>query len=232
MNLGCINGFIEPDRFVFRFPSKFGCSVDSLFFSKPSKDLGLLRGNPTLLCCFYRARYYDPLTGRFAGEDPFRFFAGEANFYSYVEQNPINLVDPWGLVCQCSYSQSTGHLKCVDDFGSVVAETNGYAGNGRGKNNPFFQTANSVGPLPRGNYMLGRAVNSPNTGPLTIPLTYIGGYEPFPSNRDPDSMRIHGDKKGKPPGNASEGCIVTSSADPRKKIADGCGPGSLLSVGP
>jgi hypothetical protein len=54
VNLGCINGFIEPDRFVFRFPSKFGCSVDSLFFSKPSKDLGLLRGNPTLLCLLSR----------------------------------------------------------------------------------------------------------------------------------------------------------------------------------
>jgi RHS repeat-associated protein len=181
---------------------------------------------------YYRARYYDPAVGRFFGEDPLRFFAGEVNFYAYVEQNPINLVDPRGLVCQCSYSQSTGHLKCVDDSGNVVAEANGYAGNGPGKNNPAMQGVSFVGPLPRGNYMMGGAGNSPNTGPLTIPLSFIGGDEPFPSNRDPNSMRIHGDRKGKPPGNASEGCIVTPSADPRKKIADGCGPGSLLTVGP
>jgi RHS repeat-associated protein len=181
---------------------------------------------------YYRARYYDPQSGRFLSEDPLRFFAGDSDFYSYVAQNPLNLVDPRGLVCQCTYSQSTGHLKCVDDFGNLVAETNGYAGNGRGKNNPAMQGANSWGPLPRGNYMMVRAQNSPNTGPLTIPLTFIGGDEPFPAGRDPNSMRIHGDRKGKPPGNASEGCIVTPNADPRKKIVDQCGPGSLLIVGP
>jgi len=182
---------------------------------------------------YYRARYYDPSSGRFWSEDPLRFFSGETNFYTYVEGNPINLLDPHGLVCYCTYSQSTGHLKCVDaETGDVVADTTGYAGNGPGKNNPNMNGANNVGPLPRGNYMMGRAGNSPNTGPLTIPLTYLGGDEPFPPNRSPDLMRIHGDRKGKPPGNASKGCIVTPTPDPRKKIADVCGPGSLLTVSP
>jgi RHS repeat-associated protein len=183
--------------------------------------------------CYYRARYYDAAAGRFLAEDPLRFFSGETNFYTYVGGNPVNLVDPLGLLCYCSYSQSTGHLKCVDaETGDVVADTTGYAGNGPGKNNPDLNGANNVGPLPRGSYMMGRAGYSPNTGPLTIPLTYLGGDEPFPSNRSPDLMRIHGDKKHGPKGNASKGCIVTSTADPRKKIADGCGPGSLLTVGP
>lgn len=45
---------------------------------------------------FYRARYFDPQLGRFLGEDPLRFIAGE-NFYAYVENDPINYVDSWGL---------------------------------------------------------------------------------------------------------------------------------------
>jgi hypothetical protein len=47
-------------------------------------------------------------------------------------------------------SQSTGHLKCVDrETGKTVAEANGYAGKGAGKNNPDMQDVPFVGPLPR-----------------------------------------------------------------------------------
>jgi len=45
---------------------------------------------------FYRARYYNPDTGRFIHEDPVRFFGG-INFYVYSSNNPINNVDPDGL---------------------------------------------------------------------------------------------------------------------------------------
>jgi RHS repeat-associated protein len=45
---------------------------------------------------YYRARYYNPTTGRFTGEDPLGFRAG-ANFYRYVRNNSVNLTDPTGL---------------------------------------------------------------------------------------------------------------------------------------
>src|SRR2546421_8452119 len=45
---------------------------------------------------FYRARYYDFAVGRFLSEDPLAFNAG-LNFYNYVNANPTNLVDPFGL---------------------------------------------------------------------------------------------------------------------------------------
>jgi len=45
---------------------------------------------------YYRARYYDPEIGRFLSEDPLGFEAG-VNFYAYVENNPINANDPFGL---------------------------------------------------------------------------------------------------------------------------------------
>ena len=68
----------------------------------------------------YRARYYEPATGRFLQEDPVRFVGG-MNFYVYVRDNPVSLVDPFGL---CS-----GDLeKCMkkflrDNYGDFVAVT-------------------------------------------------------------------------------------------------------------
>lgn len=46
---------------------------------------------------FYRARYYDPETGRFITKDPIGFAGGDVNLYGYVSNNPVNFVDPWGL---------------------------------------------------------------------------------------------------------------------------------------
>ncbi len=48
---------------------------------------------------FYRARYYDPETGRFITEDPIHFAAGDVNLYRDVFNNPANVVDPFGLFC-------------------------------------------------------------------------------------------------------------------------------------
>ncbi len=41
-------------------------------------------------------RYYDSRIGRFLSQDPIR---DGANWYSYCDNNPINLTDPLGLVC-------------------------------------------------------------------------------------------------------------------------------------
>ena len=47
---------------------------------------------------FYRARYYDSIMGRFINEDPIGFVAGDNNFYRYVQNNPVNFVDPYGYI--------------------------------------------------------------------------------------------------------------------------------------
>ena len=46
---------------------------------------------------YYRARYYDPTTGRFLQKDPILFFGG-INLYSYVGNNVPNRIDPRGLI--------------------------------------------------------------------------------------------------------------------------------------
>jgi len=45
---------------------------------------------------YYRARFYDPQIGRFTSEDPIGF-GGGMNWYAYVENNPIQYTDPFGL---------------------------------------------------------------------------------------------------------------------------------------
>jgi RHS repeat-associated protein len=44
----------------------------------------------------FGARDYDAQTGRWTTKDPIRF-GGGTNFYGYVLNDPVNLVDPAGL---------------------------------------------------------------------------------------------------------------------------------------
>ena len=45
-----------------------------------------------------RARYYDEAIGRFMGQDPMGFQAGDADLYRYVGNGPTNATDPSGLL--------------------------------------------------------------------------------------------------------------------------------------
>ncbi|WP_153559314.1 RHS repeat-associated core domain-containing protein [Roseimaritima sediminicola] len=44
-----------------------------------------------------RARWYDPITGRWLSQDPIGFNAGDANLYRYVGNGPTEATDPSGL---------------------------------------------------------------------------------------------------------------------------------------
>jgi RHS repeat-associated protein len=46
---------------------------------------------------YYRARYFDPQTGRFLSQDPIGFAAGDMNLYRYVGNSTPNFTDPTGL---------------------------------------------------------------------------------------------------------------------------------------
>jgi RHS repeat-associated protein len=51
-------------------------------------DTGLVR---------FGARDYDPDTGRWTAKDPIGFAGGDSNLYGYVQNNPVNWIDPLGL---------------------------------------------------------------------------------------------------------------------------------------
>jgi len=50
----------------------------------------------SLKIMYYRHRYYDTYTGRFATHDPLGYVDG-VNLYEYVSGNPITYTDPWGF---------------------------------------------------------------------------------------------------------------------------------------
>ena len=117
-----------------------------------------------------------------------------------------------------TWDQSAGTMS---RDGTIVSR--GYAGNGRGKNNPDMQAAKNVGPIPRGTWTIVSKGDSKNTGPFTIVL------EPKPGTKTEGrgDFRIHGDSV-KHPGTASHGCIILPRAD-RVKIW-GSGDRDLLVV--
>lgn len=51
---------------------------------------------------YYRARYYNPVSGRFLQRDPLGYVDG-MNLYEYVKSNPHTKIDPFGLFVNSGY---------------------------------------------------------------------------------------------------------------------------------
>lgn len=102
-----------------------------------------------------------------------------------------------------TYSQSTGRLTRDGQFVS-----NGYSGNGRGKNNPAMQAAARVGPVPRGLWRIEGPPYTGNCGPYTLKLFAVDGVlDDTEATTGRGAFRIHGDSLANP-GTASHGCII------------------------
>jgi len=53
--------------------------------------------NGVLALYHYRARMYDPVSGRFVSRDPIGFFSGSFSVVTYINSSPLMDVDPLGL---------------------------------------------------------------------------------------------------------------------------------------
>ncbi len=96
--LGSITGLVDQKgRLVQRYEyDSFGNPKPNLsLVSQPYAFTGREYDADTGLY-YYRARYYDPKAGRFITRDPIGL-AGGINRYAYVENNPTNMWDPFGL---------------------------------------------------------------------------------------------------------------------------------------
>lgn len=72
---------------------------------------------------YYRARYYDPMDGRFISKDPIGFAGGDVNLYGYVQNNPVNAVDPLGLYGSNVHYDLTKQLALDSGFCEKSAQT-------------------------------------------------------------------------------------------------------------
>jgi len=80
------------------------------------KELGLY---------YYRARYYDPMEGRFVSKDPIGLAGEDVNFYRYVGNDTINFIDPNGPLMSPSRMPSTAGLVGFEN-GSLQLTTVNY----------------------------------------------------------------------------------------------------------
>ena len=84
---------------------------------RPSLSLALFW--PPATTHFFGRLLYDPVLGRFLTSDPIGTEAG-MNTYAYVNGDPVNQVDPWGLEEQ-PYN-TFGPLAPDDHWGPTPAE--------------------------------------------------------------------------------------------------------------
>jgi hypothetical protein len=72
---------------------------------------------------YYRARYYDPIAGRFESEDATGFAAG-IDFYAYAMNSPALLVDPSGLDTVIIITRGSYGGLDVGDHSALMIDSN------------------------------------------------------------------------------------------------------------
>jgi len=80
------------------------------------KELGLY---------YYRARYYDPVIGRFISKDPIGFAGGDVNLYRYVGNGPVLRTDPTGKIDPLVGGAIALSLANIFHVGDMISDANG-----------------------------------------------------------------------------------------------------------
>ncbi|MGE4132485.1 MAG: RHS repeat-associated core domain-containing protein [Bdellovibrionales bacterium] len=104
----------------------------------------------------FGARDYDPAIGRWTAKDPVRFEGSVGNLYSYSSADPVNAIDPTGLV-KCNYSIGSGNLTCLsnDKITQVtILAISGY----NVLQGIVSATGQKYGPIPVGTYDIRKGV--------------------------------------------------------------------------
>jgi RHS repeat-associated protein len=157
---------------------------------------------------FLRARYYNPIFGRFLSRDPLGLAAGDENLYRFVSSDPLNSSDPSGLEATILRPGDPGAPPIAQILGdpTVQDQLNWYwhrvgANSGREEGGyvlyntctkKFMLTVDGmqqiahhrINRLPGGpasittEYPSGRPLNCPHTTPPKQPPWFVGPPEP------------------------------------------------------
>jgi len=78
---------------------------------------------------YYRARYYSPTFQRFIAQDPLDFESGDVNLYTYVANDPVSYIDPFGfkIVVQGSggdYQTAVSYLNRDPGMVQIIQDLN------------------------------------------------------------------------------------------------------------
>jgi len=79
----------------------------------PDPETGLVR---------FGMRDYDPETGRWLARDPMLLVSGQFNFYSYIENDPVNAVDPTGLSWECFIEKMLENFDQTKEFADPIGK--------------------------------------------------------------------------------------------------------------
>ena len=156
----------------------FGCKIGDTnpLFTVPFGFAGGLYDRDTGLVRF-GYRDYDPDTGRWTAKDPIGFNGGDTDLFGYCLNDPVNLVDPYGLwtlavdftaTGGAGAGATAGHTYVIDSSINVArvehAGGGGYGGIGAGGAAQFQITnAHTVFDLAGGSVSVGRLTGTWST---------------------------------------------------------------------
>jgi RHS repeat-associated protein len=103
-------------------------------------------------------RDYEPEIGRWTAKDPIDFAGGDADLFGYVQNNPVNFIDPWGLLVQI-------HSRSVQGTGGFGAHTYVTVTDNSGTTTTYGSYNNNIG-------INAARINDPtDSGPNRLPRT-------------------------------------------------------------
>jgi RHS repeat-associated protein len=138
-------------------PVTAGVGIDFGYAGRPLEERTGLSDN--------RARWYEPGTGRFVNEDPSGFKGGDANLFRYVGNDPLNRIDPSGLIAKWAQPAS-----------STSVPTTGWELVGKGRTRNTFTGRPDWG-IPFGEFLVTGPSNSSRAGTSQSFMT-VGGLPP------------------------------------------------------
>ena len=165
----------------------FGIIVnESETFSQPFKYVGSLGVMAEDNGFYYmRARYYDPVIGRFISEDPLGFDGGDVNLYVYGANNPVLYSDPTGEIIFSGTAATVMYVgvPILARYGPAIAR---FARSGYARVAPMVSRAGrAVMNYARRNPGFVQGVNDaiPSSLPSTTPASSLGGLIGFVSGQ-------------------------------------------------